>query len=93
MQKNLKRLALMSLVLDELSKEIGIYSLSPLEKRVLLSIAHLSKDDCASAVVIDNVFQHPLSERFARPSIYRGIKSLEKNNLIKKVSRGVYGII
>ncbi|MBT5002034.1 MAG: hypothetical protein HOI86_02440 [Tateyamaria sp.] len=93
MKTPLKKLASLRILLFEMEQDLGINELGTIETAVLLSIADLENTD--HNVTTKEILGHTLNSGCSRPSLFRALKSLEKNEKIKKVGdiRGYYRVV
>ena len=77
-------------LLNSMEKDFGLNSLSEVERNVLYAIKDLEKENGAAKT--GHLLDHEFTANMSRVSVFRGIKTLEKLNKIKRKTskRGEY---
>jgi len=77
-------------LLNSMENDFGLNSLSELERNVLYAIQDLEKENGAAKT--GHLLDHEFTANMSRVSVFRGIKTLEKLNKIKRKTskRGEY---
>ena len=77
-------------LLNTMEKDFGLNSLSEVERNVLYAIQDLEKENGAAKT--GHLLDHEFTANMSRVSVFRGIKTLEKLNKIKRKTskRGEY---
>ena len=77
-------------LLNSMEKDLGISSLSEVERNVLYAIKDLEKENGAAKT--GQLLNHEFTSKMSRISVFRSIKALEKQNKIKRkaAKRGEY---
>ena len=77
-------------LLNSMENDFGLNSLSEVERNVLYAIKDLEKENGAAKT--GHLLDHEFTANMSRVSVFRGIKTLEKLNKIKRKTskRGEY---
>ena len=80
-------------MLADMEAEVGIRDIGAIEKSVLIAIADLTGD--TTLVSTKEILQHPLTDVYSRPSLFRALKNLESFGKIAKggEKRGLYTLV
>jgi hypothetical protein len=91
MMKRLRHLTELRLLLDDMERQLGLQSLSKLEKDILYVAVKLQDDQ--GMVKINDLMGHELTAYASRPTFYRAFSSLVQKNYFshpEAAGRGEY---
>jgi len=75
-----KKIILLKQMLDDMEKDIGIASLSLVEKNVYLAAQDMKSSD--GLVRTKNILEHKFTQSMSRPTFFRVLKSIEAKGLL-----------
>jgi len=75
-----KKIILLKQMLDDMEKDIGLASLSAVEKNVYLAAQDVKSSD--GLVRTKNILEHKFTQSMSRPTLFRALKSIEAMGLL-----------
>ena len=75
-----KKIILLKQMLDDMEQDIGLSSLSGVEKNVYLAAQASKSQD--GLVQTKQILKHSFTQKMSRPTFFRALKSIEKKGFI-----------
>ena len=75
-----KKIILLKQMLDDMEKDIGLASLSGVEKNVYFAAQDMKSSD--GLVRTKNILEHKFIQNMSRPTFFRALKSIEAMGLL-----------
>ena len=85
-----KKIILLKQMLDDMEKDLGLASLSAVEKNVYLAAQDTKSSD--GLVRTKDILEHKFTQDMSRPTFFRALKSIEAMGLLSHSDRKKVGL-
>ena len=75
-----KKIILLKQMLDDMEKDVGLASLSGIEKNVYLAAQDMKSSN--GLVKTKQILDHRFTQKMSRPTLFRALKSIETKGLL-----------
>jgi hypothetical protein len=85
-----KKIILLKQMLDDMEQDVGLTSLSGVEKNVYLAAQDMKSNN--GLVETKQILDHRFTQKMSRPTFFRALKSIESKGLLAHSNRKKVGL-